>query len=67
MLISFRLGGALVEFGSGAIQGGGGGASRPAIDAGAVHRNMQIYHYFDLCIATLARRKGLIEMQSFSS
>jgi hypothetical protein len=65
MLISFRLGGALVDLGSVALM-----REREFTlvdEAGPVNRNMQIYHYFHLCIATLAARKGLGEMQSFSS
>jgi len=36
-------------------------------EAGPVNRNMQIYYYFHLCIATLVIRKGVAETQSFSS
>jgi hypothetical protein len=57
MLISFRLGGALVDLGSVAFMPGGWD-SRPFVEAGPTNRNMQNYHYFHLCIATLGGRNG---------
>jgi hypothetical protein len=66
MLISFRLGGALVDLGSVAFMPGGED-SRPVDEAGPANRNMQNCHYFHLCIATLGPRNGSREKLSFSS
>jgi hypothetical protein len=59
MLISFRLVGVLVDLG---VRRQSAGAMRCGCssDIEPGNRNMQIYHYFHLCIATLAEGNDFV-------